>query len=151
VSSEAGFGIGLSVAAFILQCLADVLPMELVQRRLSGRDCLTQGIEDVVQGVTSRRRAGSRDEPAPTGSRITSFFLTTHSFWNPSALFLLSSDLTDLEYLQLDYERTSMTPEYKAEKEASVSFLGGGGIWEINHVTLVAPVRSAALQLAATC
>jgi len=42
-----------------------------------------------------------------------------------------------------------MTPEYKAEKEASVSFLGGGGIWEINHVTLVAPVRSTALQLAA--
>lgn len=35
-----------------------------------------------------------------------------------------------------------MTPEYKAEKEASVSFLGGGGIWEINHVTLVAPVRT---------
>lgn len=34
-----------------------------------------------------------------------------------------------------------MTPEYKAEKEASVSFLGGGGIWEINHVALVAPVR----------
>ena len=35
-----------------------------------------------------------------------------------------------------------MTPEYKAEKEASVSFLGGGGIWEINNVTLVAPVSS---------
>lgn len=35
----------------------------------------------------------------------------------------------------------SMTPEYKAQKEASVSFLGGGGIWEINHVALVAPVR----------
>nr|POE59287.1 gpi-anchored wall transfer protein 1 [Quercus suber] len=34
-----------------------------------------------------------------------------------------------------------MTPEYKAEKEASISLLGGGGIWEINHVTLVAPTR----------
>ncbi|KAK3705109.1 Glucosaminyl phosphatidylinositol (GlcN-PI) nositol acylation protein [Vermiconidia calcicola] len=34
-----------------------------------------------------------------------------------------------------------MTPEYKAEKEASVSHLGGGGLWEINHVTLVAPKR----------
>jgi hypothetical protein len=37
---------------------------------------------------------------------------------------------------------SDMTPEYKAEKEASVSFLGGGGIWEINYVTLVAPVCS---------
>lgn len=35
-----------------------------------------------------------------------------------------------------------MTPEYKAEKEASVSYLSGGGIWEINYVTLAAPVRS---------
>ena len=34
-----------------------------------------------------------------------------------------------------------MTPEYKAEKVASVSHLGGGGIWEINLVTLMAPVR----------
>ena len=34
-----------------------------------------------------------------------------------------------------------MTPEYKAEKEAHVSQLSGGGIWEINYVTLVAPVR----------
>lgn len=33
-----------------------------------------------------------------------------------------------------------MTPEYKAEKEATISLLGGGGIWEINHVTLIAPV-----------
>lgn len=32
-----------------------------------------------------------------------------------------------------------MTPEYKAAKEASVSFLGGGGIWEINGVTSIAP------------
>jgi len=44
-----------------------------------------------------------------------------------------------------------MTPEYKAEKEASVSLLGGGGIWEINHVTLIAPVCLAALQLAVPC
>lgn len=36
-----------------------------------------------------------------------------------------------------------MTPEYKAEKEASVSFLGGGGIWEINYVTVIAPVSPA--------
>ena len=36
-----------------------------------------------------------------------------------------------------------MTPEYKAEKEASVSFLGGGGIWEINYVTVIAPVSTA--------
>ncbi|KAK1025793.1 Glucosaminyl phosphatidylinositol (GlcN-PI) nositol acylation protein, partial [Friedmanniomyces endolithicus] len=35
-----------------------------------------------------------------------------------------------------------MTPEYKAEKEASVSFLGGGGIWEINYVTVIAPVAA---------
>jgi hypothetical protein len=38
--------------------------------------------------------------------------------------------------------RNNMTPEYKAQKEAAVSFLGGGGIWEINHVALVAPVRT---------
>ncbi|KAK3049275.1 Glucosaminyl phosphatidylinositol (GlcN-PI) nositol acylation protein [Extremus antarcticus] len=35
-----------------------------------------------------------------------------------------------------------MTPEYKAEKEAAVSYLGGGNIWEINHVTLVAPAAA---------
>ena len=35
-----------------------------------------------------------------------------------------------------------MTPEYKAAKIDSVSHLDGGGIWEINHVTLVAPVRA---------
>ncbi|KXT05776.1 hypothetical protein AC578_1026 [Pseudocercospora eumusae] len=35
-----------------------------------------------------------------------------------------------------------MTPEYKAQKEAAVSFLGGGGIWEINHVALVAPAAA---------
>ncbi|KAK5170896.1 Glucosaminyl phosphatidylinositol (GlcN-PI) nositol acylation protein [Saxophila tyrrhenica] len=35
-----------------------------------------------------------------------------------------------------------MTPEYKAEKEASVSYLGGGNIWEINLVTLVAPAAA---------
>ncbi|KAK5109333.1 hypothetical protein LTR62_007102 [Meristemomyces frigidus] len=35
-----------------------------------------------------------------------------------------------------------MTPEYKAEKEASVSFLQGGGIWEINFVTVIAPVAA---------
>jgi len=34
-----------------------------------------------------------------------------------------------------------MNADYKAEKEASVSLLSGGPIWEINHVTLVAPVR----------
>lgn len=34
-----------------------------------------------------------------------------------------------------------MTPEYKAQKIASVSHLDGGGIWEINFVTLAAPVR----------
>lgn len=33
-----------------------------------------------------------------------------------------------------------MTPEYKAEKEAFVSHLRGGGMWEINAVTLAAPV-----------
>ncbi|KAF2766151.1 GPI-anchored wall transfer protein 1 [Teratosphaeria nubilosa] len=32
-----------------------------------------------------------------------------------------------------------MTPEYKAEKEASVAYLSGGGVWEINFVTLIAP------------
>lgn len=42
------------------------------------------------------------------------------------------------------FHQRDMTPEYKAEKEASVSLLGGGGIWEINHVTLVAPVRTSA-------
>ncbi|KAK5121098.1 hypothetical protein LTR85_005582 [Meristemomyces frigidus] len=35
-----------------------------------------------------------------------------------------------------------MTPEYRAEKEASVSFLGGGGIWEINAVTFLAPAAA---------
>ncbi|OQO11940.1 hypothetical protein B0A48_03667 [Cryoendolithus antarcticus] len=33
-----------------------------------------------------------------------------------------------------------MTPEYKAEKLASVSDLQGGGIWEINLLTLAAPI-----------
>ncbi|KAF2719840.1 GPI-anchored wall transfer protein 1 [Polychaeton citri CBS 116435] len=32
-----------------------------------------------------------------------------------------------------------MDPEYKVTKEASVSYLNGGGKWEINHVTAVAP------------
>ncbi|KAH9826312.1 gpi-anchored wall transfer protein 1 [Teratosphaeria destructans] len=32
-----------------------------------------------------------------------------------------------------------MTPDYKAEKEASVAYLSGGGVWEINFVTLIAP------------
>jgi len=36
-----------------------------------------------------------------------------------------------------------MTPEYRAEKAASVSHLGGGGIWEINFVSSIAPVRRA--------
>jgi phosphatidylinositol glycan class W len=36
-----------------------------------------------------------------------------------------------------------MTPEYKAAKEASVSHLGGGGIWEINSITFVAPAAAA--------
>ncbi|GAB7366831.1 hypothetical protein MBLNU230_g1002t1 [Neophaeotheca triangularis] len=35
-----------------------------------------------------------------------------------------------------------MTNEYKAEKEASVSWLQGGGIWEINFVTAVAPAAA---------
>ncbi|KAK3071008.1 Glucosaminyl phosphatidylinositol (GlcN-PI) nositol acylation protein [Teratosphaeriaceae sp. CCFEE 6253] len=35
-----------------------------------------------------------------------------------------------------------MTPEYRAEKEASINFLGGGGIWEINYVTAIAPVAA---------
>lgn len=35
-----------------------------------------------------------------------------------------------------------MTPEYKAEKEAFVSNFIGGGIWEINAVTLAAPVSA---------
>lgn len=34
-----------------------------------------------------------------------------------------------------------MDPEYKQAKIDSVSHLDGGGFWEINHVTLVAPVR----------
>jgi len=33
-----------------------------------------------------------------------------------------------------------MTPEYKAEKQASVTDLQGGGIWEINILTSLAPV-----------
>ena len=41
----------------------------------------------------------------------------------------------------------TMTPEYKDAKIASVSFLGGGGIWEINCVTLVAPVRLTCYQI----
>ena len=36
--------------------------------------------------------------------------------------------------------REWMTPEYKAEKEAHVSLLEGGSIWEINAVTVIAPV-----------
>lgn len=36
-----------------------------------------------------------------------------------------------------------MTPEeYKAAKIANVSHLDGGGLWEINYVTLAAPVRT---------
>lgn len=33
-----------------------------------------------------------------------------------------------------------MDPSYKARKEAFVSNLAGGSVWEINAVTLVAPV-----------
>lgn len=36
-----------------------------------------------------------------------------------------------------------MTPEYKAQKEAFVSHLSGGGMWEINAVTVAAPVSIA--------
>ena len=32
------------------------------------------------------------------------------------------------------------TPEYKAAKIANVSHLDGGGLWEINFVTIAAPV-----------
>lgn len=39
----------------------------------------------------------------------------------------------------------NMTPEYKAQKEAFVSHLSGGGVWEINAVTLAAPVSLVAL------
>lgn len=35
-----------------------------------------------------------------------------------------------------------MDPEYKAAKEAHVSLLSGGGIWEINAVTCIAPVSN---------
>lgn len=35
-----------------------------------------------------------------------------------------------------------MDPEYKRLKEQSVQLLSGGGIWEINHVTLVAPAAA---------
>ncbi|WPH05067.1 hypothetical protein R9X50_00796600 [Acrodontium crateriforme] len=35
-----------------------------------------------------------------------------------------------------------MTPEYRAEKEASIVNLGGGGIWEINAVTAIAPAAA---------
>jgi len=40
-----------------------------------------------------------------------------------------------------------MTPDYKAEKEAHVSHLSGGGIWEINAVTTLAPVHATCLLL----
>lgn len=38
-----------------------------------------------------------------------------------------------------------MTPDYKAEKKASVTDLQGGGIWEINILTFLAPVCSPTL------
>jgi hypothetical protein len=34
-----------------------------------------------------------------------------------------------------------MTPEYKAAKVDSVSMIQGGGIWEINILTFLAPVQ----------
>jgi hypothetical protein len=37
---------------------------------------------------------------------------------------------------------TNMTPDYKAEKKSSVTDLQGGGIWEINILTFLAPVCS---------
>ena len=37
-----------------------------------------------------------------------------------------------------------MTPDYKAEKLSSVTDLQGGGIWEINILTFLAPVCSLA-------
>lgn len=40
----------------------------------------------------------------------------------------------------------NITPEYRAEKEAHVSYLHGGGIWEINFVTIIAPVRLTCLR-----
>jgi hypothetical protein len=33
-----------------------------------------------------------------------------------------------------------MSPDYKAEKKSSVTDLQGGGIWEINLLTFLAPV-----------
>lgn len=41
-----------------------------------------------------------------------------------------------------------MDPSYKARKEAFVSNLTGSSIWEINAVTLVAPVRTSTKPLA---
>jgi hypothetical protein len=38
-----------------------------------------------------------------------------------------------------------MTPDYKAEKKSSVTDLQGGGIWEINILTFLAPVCSPTL------
>lgn len=38
-----------------------------------------------------------------------------------------------------------MTPDYKAEKRSSVTDLQGGGIWEINILTFLAPVCSPTL------
>jgi hypothetical protein len=35
-----------------------------------------------------------------------------------------------------------MSPDYKAEKKSSVTDLQGGGIWEINILTFLAPVCS---------
>lgn len=54
----------------------------------------------------------------------------------------ISSHVCDTHF-SFRRKNRSMDPEYKNQKEASVSLLSGGGIWEINHVTLVAPVGAA--------
>jgi len=79
--------------------------------------------------VSSRDAATHAPNPAWEGSRV----------GNPLLLHLCIFFLSIIpSSCKFD---SKMTPEYKAEKEAAVSYLGGGNIWEINHVTLVAPVR----------
>ena len=66
----------------------------------------------------------------------------------------ISSSRYTLLYSLVPFEwprKYEMTPEYKQEKVASVSHLSGGGIWEINHVTLVAPVRNTYSMVRCEC
>ncbi|KAI7093564.1 hypothetical protein KC352_g39813, partial [Hortaea werneckii] len=70
-------------------------------------------------------------------------FCATFFDIRPSQILLVSA-LQSIRKFEASLLATDgkMDPEYKAAKEAHVSLLSGGGIWEINAVTCIAPAAA---------